>query len=43
VNDEGFNIIIGTDVSYIPEAILPLFGTYSLPRFVPLLPRMVLG
>ncbi|XP_030552539.1 uncharacterized protein LOC115756772 [Rhodamnia argentea] len=27
VNDEGFNIIIGTDVTYIPEAILPLFAT----------------
>ncbi|KAI3418311.1 uncharacterized protein J3R85_013784 [Psidium guajava] len=27
VNDKGFNIIIGTDVTYIPEAILPLFAT----------------
>lgn len=27
VNDKGFDIIIGTDVTYIPEAILPLFAT----------------
>lgn len=27
LNDEGFEVIIGTDVTYIPEAILPLFAT----------------
>ncbi|XWS17618.1 hypothetical protein CRYUN_Cryun33cG0082500 [Craigia yunnanensis] len=27
MNNEGFEIIIGTDVTYIPEAILPLFST----------------
>ncbi|KDO73517.1 hypothetical protein CISIN_1g008457mg [Citrus sinensis] len=26
-NNEGFEVILGTDVSYIPEAILPLFAT----------------
>lgn len=26
-NNEGFEVIFGTDVSYIPEAILPLFAT----------------
>ncbi|KAK8505259.1 hypothetical protein V6N12_067229 [Hibiscus sabdariffa] len=27
MNNEGFEVIIGTDVTYIPEAILPLFST----------------
>ncbi|KAK9273661.1 hypothetical protein L1049_018471 [Liquidambar formosana] len=27
LNDRGFEVIIGTDVTYIPEAILPLFAT----------------
>ncbi|CAK9181448.1 unnamed protein product [Ilex paraguariensis] len=27
LNDEGFEIIIGTDVTYVPEAIMPLFAT----------------
>ncbi|KAK6236712.1 hypothetical protein SCA6_012049 [Theobroma cacao] len=27
LNPEGFDLIIGTDVTYIPEAILPLFST----------------
>ncbi|XP_021597417.1 uncharacterized protein LOC110603801 isoform X2 [Manihot esculenta] len=27
LNSEGFEVIIGTDVTYIPEAILPLFET----------------
>lgn len=27
INDRGFDVIIGTDVTYIPEAILPLFAT----------------
>lgn len=27
VNRKGFEVIIGTDVTYIPEAILPLFAT----------------
>jgi methyltransferase-like protein 6 len=27
INNEGFDVIIGTDVTYIPEAILPLFAT----------------
>ncbi|KAK4793001.1 hypothetical protein SAY86_023436 [Trapa natans] len=27
LNQEGFEVIIGTDVTYIPEAILPLFST----------------
>lgn len=27
LNQEGFEVIIGTDVTYIPEAILPLFAT----------------
>ncbi|KAG4141614.1 hypothetical protein ERO13_D06G085100v2 [Gossypium hirsutum] len=27
MNNEGFEVIIGTDVTYIPDAILPLFST----------------
>ncbi|KAK4274560.1 hypothetical protein QN277_017761 [Acacia crassicarpa] len=27
VSDSGFDVIVGTDVTYIPEAILPLFAT----------------
>ncbi|KAL0394188.1 UNVERIFIED_CONTAM: Conserved oligomeric Golgi complex subunit [Sesamum latifolium] len=27
LNEKGFDIIIGTDVTYIPEAIIPLFAT----------------
>ncbi|CAL0322687.1 unnamed protein product [Lupinus luteus] len=27
INDRGFDVIIGTDVTYIAEAILPLFAT----------------
>lgn len=27
LNKEGFDFIIGTDVTYIPEAIIPLFST----------------
>ncbi|KAI9118477.1 hypothetical protein K1719_010809 [Acacia pycnantha] len=27
VSDTGFDVIVGTDVTYIPEAILPLFAT----------------
>ncbi|XVF89060.1 hypothetical protein PTKIN_Ptkin19aG0100600 [Pterospermum kingtungense] len=27
MNNEGFEVIIGTDVTYVPEAILPLFST----------------
>ncbi|XP_027330710.1 uncharacterized protein LOC113846524 isoform X2 [Abrus precatorius] len=27
LSNRGFDIIMGTDVTYIPEAILPLFGT----------------
>ncbi|KAF3964720.1 hypothetical protein CMV_011014 [Castanea mollissima] len=27
INNRGFDVIIGTDVTYIPEAILPLFAT----------------
>lgn len=27
LNNEGFEVIIGTDVTYIPDAILPLFST----------------
>ena len=27
INNEGFEVIIGTDITYIPEAILPLFST----------------
>ncbi|XP_062159706.1 uncharacterized protein LOC133867048 [Alnus glutinosa] len=27
INNGGFDVIIGTDVTYIPEAILPLFAT----------------
>lgn len=27
MNNEGFEVIIGTDVTYIPEAIVPLFST----------------
>lgn len=27
LNEKGFEVIIGTDVTYIPEAILPLFAT----------------
>ncbi|XP_059455548.1 uncharacterized protein LOC132185777 isoform X2 [Corylus avellana] len=27
INHRGFDVIIGTDVTYIPEAILPLFAT----------------
>lgn len=27
VSDRGFDVIIGTDVTYVPEAILPLFAT----------------
>ncbi|CAI9093728.1 OLC1v1029280C1 [Oldenlandia corymbosa var. corymbosa] len=27
LNDKGFEVIIGTDVTYIPEAISPLFAT----------------
>ncbi|XVE53875.1 hypothetical protein DITRI_Ditri03aG0036800 [Diplodiscus trichospermus] len=27
MNNDGFEVIIGTDVTYIPEAILPLFST----------------
>ncbi|KAK7310694.1 hypothetical protein RJT34_08361 [Clitoria ternatea] len=27
VSDKGFDVIVGTDVTYIPEAILPLFAT----------------
>ncbi|KAL6556685.1 hypothetical protein OROGR_005973 [Orobanche gracilis] len=38
VNKKGFDIIIGTDVTYVSEAIIPLFGTarelISRDRFV---------
>ncbi|KAI3468104.1 hypothetical protein Pfo_024767 [Paulownia fortunei] len=27
LNEQGFDIIIGTDVTYVPEAIIPLFAT----------------
>jgi methyltransferase-like protein 6 len=27
MSDRGFNVIIGTDVTYVAEAILPLFAT----------------
>ncbi|KAF5726147.1 hypothetical protein HS088_TW23G00888 [Tripterygium wilfordii] len=27
INSEGFDVIIGTDVTYVPEAISPLFAT----------------
>ncbi|KAL0323740.1 UNVERIFIED_CONTAM: putative methyltransferase C3H7.11 [Sesamum calycinum] len=27
LNEKGFDIIIGTDVTYVPEAIIPLFAT----------------
>ncbi|KAF5748334.1 hypothetical protein HS088_TW04G00286 [Tripterygium wilfordii] len=27
INSEGFDVIIGTDVTYVPEAIFPLFAT----------------
>lgn len=27
LNNRGFDVIIGTDVTYVPEAILPLFAT----------------
>ncbi|XP_028790989.1 uncharacterized protein LOC114746874 isoform X1 [Neltuma alba] len=29
VSNTGFDVIVGTDVTYIPEAILPLFATAS--------------
>lgn len=27
LNEEGFDVIIGTDVTYVPQAIVPLFAT----------------
>ncbi|KAJ8751455.1 hypothetical protein K2173_016665 [Erythroxylum novogranatense] len=29
INSEGFDVIFGTDVTYIPEAVVPLFATAS--------------